>query len=176
MPTVSGQNMSAEIIKNLGNQLKKFGMLIIQEFVWNRLAANREKHITTRYYIDEMHILLKEKQTAAYTVEMWKRFRKWGGIPTGLTQNCKDFFTSPEAHNVLENSDFILLFNQAAGDREILAKKLNISDRQLSYITQSKAGYGLLLYGNTVIPFVDEFPKDSVLYKLMTTRPDETGG
>lgn len=163
-------------IKNLGKQLKKLGMLMIQEFVWNRLSANREKHVTTRYYMDEMHILLKEKQTAAYTAEMWKRFRKWGGIPTGLTQNCKDFLTSEEAHNILENSDFILLLNQAAGDREILAKKLNLSDEQLSYITQSNAGQGLLIYGSTVLPFVDTFPKDSMLYRLMTTRPEEMEG
>ena len=158
-------------IKELGKQLKKIGMLIVQDAVWNRVTVNREAHKSTRYYIDEMHLLLREEQTAAYTVEIWKRFRKWGGIPTGITQNVKDLLSSREVENIFENSDFILMLNQASGDRQILAKQLNISPHQLSYVTHSGEGEGLLFYGNVILPFVDRFPRDAELYSIMTTKP-----
>lgn len=160
-------------IKELGKQLKKIGMLIVQDQVWGRVTKNRAEHKSTRFYIDEMHLLLKEEQTAAYTVEIWKRFRKWGGIPTGLTQNIKDLLASREIENIFENSDFIYMLNQANGDRQILAKQLNISPHQLSYVTNSNAGEGLIFYGNVIIPFVDHFPKDTELYRIMTTRPED---
>ena len=161
------------VIKQLGKQLKKLGMQIVQDQVWGRVSENREAHKSTRLYIDEMHLLLREEQTAAYTVEIWKRFRKWGGIPTGLTQNVKDLLASREIENIFENSDFIYMLNQAGGDRQILAKQLNISPHQLSYVTNSNAGEGLLFYGNVIIPFVDRFPKDTELYRIMTTRPED---
>ncbi len=157
-------------IKDLGKQLKKIGMLIVEDAVWGRVSANREKGKSTRYYIDEMHLLLREDQTAAYTVEIWKRFRKWGGMPTGITQNIKDLLASREIENIFENSDFILMLNQAVGDRQILAKQLNISPHQLSYVTHSGEGEGLLFYGNVILPFVDRFPKDTELYGIMTTK------
>ena len=160
-------------IKELGKQLKKIGMLVVQDCVWNRVTVNRAEHKSTRYYIDEFHLLLKEEQTAAYSCEIWKRFRKWGGIPTGLTQNVKDLLASHEIENIFENSDFIYMLNQAGGDRQILAKQLNISPHQLSYVTNSGAGEGLIFYGNVIIPFVDKFPKDTQLYKIMTTKPEE---
>jgi type IV secretory pathway VirB4 component len=160
-------------IKELGKQLKKIGMLIVQDQVWNRVTVNREAHKSTRYYIDEMHLLLKEDQTAAYTVEIWKRFRKWGGIPTGITQNVKDLLSSREVENIFENSDYIYMLNQASGDRQILAKHLNISPHQLSYVTHSGEGEGLLFYGSVILPFVDRFPKDTELYRIMTTKPQE---
>ena len=160
-------------IKELGKQLKKIGMLIVQDAVWNRVTVNREAHKSTRYYIDEMHLLLREEQTAAYTVEIWKRFRKWGGIPTGITQNVKDLLSSREVENIFENSDYIYMLNQANGDRQILAKQLNISTHQLSYVTHSSEGEGLLFYGNIILPFVDRFPKDTELYRIMTTKPQE---
>ncbi|MGN0131219.1 MAG: VirB4-like conjugal transfer ATPase, CD1110 family, partial [Lachnospiraceae bacterium] len=163
-------------IKELGKQLKKIGMLIVQDQVWNRVTINRSARKATRYYIDEFHLLLKEEQTASYSVEIWKRFRKWGGIPTGITQNIKDLLASREIENILENSDFLYMLNQAAGDRQILAKQLNISPTQLSYVTNSNEGEGLLFYGNVIIPFVDHFPKNLMLYKIMTTKPEETGG
>ena len=159
-------------IKELGKQLKKIGMLIVQDAVWNRVTINREAHKSTRYYIDEMHLLLREEQTAAYTVEIWMRFRKWGGIPTGITQNVKDLLSSREVENIFENSDFILMLNQASGDRQILAKQLNISPHQLSYVTHSGEGEGLLFYGNVILPFVDRFPRGE-LYDLLTTKPQE---
>ncbi|MBQ7922728.1 MAG: ATP-binding protein [Clostridia bacterium] len=157
-------------IKELGKQLKKIGMLIVQDAVWNRVTVNRDARKSTRYFADEFHLLLKEEQTASYMVEIWKRFRKWGGIPTGITQNVKDLLASKEVENILENSDYIYMLNQAAGDRQILAQKLNISPHQLSYVTHSGEGEGLLFYGSTILPFVDRFPKDTLLYKLMTTR------
>ena len=160
-------------IKELGKQLKKLGMLIVQDQVWNRVTVNRNEHKFTRYYIDEFHLLLKEEQTAAYSVEIWKRFRKWGGIPTGITQNIKDLLASREIENIFENSDFILMLNQAAGDRQILAKQLNISPYQLSYVTNSGEGEGLLFYGNIIIPFKDKFDKSLKLYSLMSTKPED---
>lgn len=163
-------------IKELGKQLKKIGMLVVQDQVWNRVTINRAEHKSTRYYIDEFHLLLKDEQTAAYSVEIWKRFRKWGGIPTGITQNVKDLLASREIENIFENSDFIYMLNQAGGDRQILAKQLNISPHQLSFVTNSNEGEGLLFYGNTIIPFKDKFPKDTQLYRIMTTKPNEMEG
>ena len=118
-------------------------------------------------------LLLREVQTAKYSAEIWKRFRKWGGIPTGITQNVKDMLASKEVENIFENSDFIYMLNQAVGDRQILAKQLNISPHQLSYVTHSGAGEGLIFYGNVILPFVDRFPTDIELYRIMTTRLSE---
>lgn len=160
-------------IKELGKQLKKLGMLIVQDQVWNRVTVNRAQHKSTRYYMDEFHLLLKEEQTAAYSVEIWKRFRKWGGIPTAITQNVKDLLASREVENIFENSDFVYLLNQASGDRQILSKALNISPSQQNYITNSNAGEGLIIYGSTIIPFKDDFPRDTQLYRIMTTKPEE---
>ena len=162
-------------IKQLGKQLKKLGMLIVQDQLWNRVTENRGRK-TTRYYCDEFHLLLKEEQTAAYSVEIWKRFRKWGGIPTAITQNVKDLLASREVENIFENSDFVLMLNQAAGDQAILAKQLNISPQQMKYVTHSEAGEGLIFYGNVVLPFIDRFPKDTELYRVMTTKPEEVEG
>ncbi|MCR5776218.1 MAG: conjugal transfer protein TraE, partial [Lachnospiraceae bacterium] len=160
-------------IKDLGKQLKKIGMLVVEDQVWGRVSENREAGKSTRYYMDEMHLLLREEQTAAYTVEIWKRFRKWGGIPTGITQNIKDLLASREIENIFENSDFIYMLNQAVGDRQILARQLNISSHQLSYVTHSGEGEGLIFYGNVILPFIDRFPKDSSLYRLLTTKLSE---
>ena len=163
-------------IKELGKQMKKIGMLVVHDQVWGRVTANRSAGKTTWYYMDEFHLLLREDQTAAYSVEIWKRFRKWGGIPTGITQNIKDLLASREVENIFENSDFIYMLNQAAGDRAILAKQLNISPHQLSYVTHSGEGEGLLFYGNVILPFVDRFPTDLELYRIMTTKLSEVSG
>ena len=160
-------------IKELGKQLKKIGMLIVQDQVWNRVTRNREARKATRYYIDEFHLLLKEEQTAAYSVEIWKRFRKMQGCPTGITQNVVDLLASKEVETIFANSDYICMLNQAAGDRKILAQHLGISPHQLSYVTHSNSGEGLLFYGDTIVPFVDKFPQDTELYRLMTTKPNE---
>ena len=161
-------------IRDLGKQLKELGMLIVQDAVWNRVSRNRERKVATRYYCDEFHLLLKEKQTAVYSVEIWKRFRKWGGIPTGLTQNVGDFLRSEEIEGILGNSDFVYLLNQNAKDQAILADKLGLSEKQLAHVTNSEQGSGLILFDNVVIPFVDQYPKDTKTYAIMTTKPEET--
>ena len=140
-------------IRELGKQLKKIGMLVVEDQVWNRVTVNRARGRSTRFVVDEFHLLLKEEQTAAYSVEIWKRFRKWGGIPTGLTQNIKDLLSSREIENILDNSDYIVMLNQAAGDREILAKHLTISPHQLSFVTNSNEGEGL--FGEGGVPLRD---------------------
>lgn len=160
-------------IKHLGQNLKKLGMLIVQDQVWNRVTINRAQRRSTWYYMDEFHLLLREPQTAAYSIEIWKRFRKWGGIPSGITQNVKDLLISREVESIFENSEFIMMLNQAPGDSAELAKRLHISDHQLSHVTQAGEGEGLLFFGNVIIPFVDRFPKDTELYRIMTTKPSE---
>lgn len=173
-------------IRSLQTQLKKIGMLVIQDSIWGRVSQNRDNLVSdnkatagkkvrkyTWLYIDEFHLLLKEKQTAQYCTEIYKRFRKWAGIPTGLTQNVSDLLSSPEASAIFKNSPFILMLGQAEEDRRILAKSLSISEQQLSFVTESGPGEGLLFFWHTVIPFKNEFPRDTVMYKAMTTKPDD---
>lgn len=161
-------------IKEMSDQLKPLAMLIIQDFVWSRVADNRKNKIHTWFYIDEFHLLLNDKETAEYSVSIWKRFRKWGGIPTGITQNVKDFLQSMKVENIFENSDFIYMLGQGPRDRELLAEKLNISENQLSYLNTNDAGKGLLRYGSITLPFEDVFPRDTQLYKLLNTTLKET--
>ena len=160
-------------IRDLSNQLKQIGMLIVQDAVWNRVSMNRERKIATRYYCDEFHLLLRERQTAAYSVEIWKRFRKWGGIPTALSQNVGDFLKSEEIEGILGNSDFIYLLNQAASDQNILADKFKLSDSQLRYVTNAEQGSGLIIYDGIVVPFIDRYPKSTKTYAIMNTKPAE---
>ncbi len=160
-------------IKELGKQLKNLGMLVIQDQVWNRVSQNRDTGKSTWYFVDEFHLLLRG-EVGAWSVEIWKRFRKWGGIPTGITQNIKDLLASPEIENIFENSDFVYLLNQASGDRKILCERLNISKQQAAHISNSGPGQGLIFFGNVILPFVDNFPKDNELYAIMTTKPGET--
>ena len=129
-------------IKELGKQLKNLGMLVIQDQVWNRVTVNRSEGKATRYYVDEFHLLLRG-EVGSWSVEIWKRFRKWGGIPTGITQNIKDLLASAEIENIFENSDFIYLLNQASGDRKILCERLNISNQQAAHISNSGPDRGL---------------------------------
>ena len=159
-------------IKELGKQLKNLGMLVIQDQVWNRVSQNRDIGKSTWYFVDEFHLLLRG-EVGAWSVEIWKRFRKWGGIPTGITQNVKDLLASPEIENIFENSDFIYLLNQASGDRRILCERLNISSKQAGHISNAPPGEGLIVFGNVILPFKDDFPKDNELYRIMTTRPNE---
>lgn len=160
-------------IKNLKGKLREIGMLIVQSQIWSRVAQNRAIKKTTRVYMDEFHLLLKRPQTAEYSIEIWKRFRKWGGIPTGITQNVKDLLSSPQIENILENSPFILMLSQGRGDSEILSQRLGISEFQRKYIEDVDSGRGLLFFGDKIIPFEDNFPKDTKLYRLMTTKLDE---
>ncbi len=158
-------------IRDLGNQLKELGMLIVQDAVWNRVSVNRERKNSTRYYCDEYHLLLRDKQTAKYMVEIWKRFRKWGGIPTGITQNVVDFLQSEEIEGILGNSDFIYLLNQNSKDKEIVVNKFGLTKEQLKYVTNSEKGCGLMFFDRYVIPFVDRYPEDTETFRIMDTRP-----
>ena len=153
----------------LGKQLKSLGMLVIQDQVWNRVSQNRDLGKSTWYFVDEFHLLLRG-EVGAWSVEIWKRFRKWGGIPTGITQNIKDLLSSPEIENIFENSDFVYLLNQASGDRKILCERLNISNQQAAHISNAGPGQGLIFFGNVILPFVDNFPKDNELYAIMSTK------
>ena len=167
----SGNRIICFDIRDLGTQLKELGMLIVQDAVWNRVSRNRERRVATRYYCDEIHLILRDKQTAQYSVEMWKRFRKWGGIPTGITQNVQDFLLSPQIEGILGNSDFVYLLNQNAKDQEILADKLGLSEKQLKYVTNAEPGCGLIRFNNVTIPFVDKYPSDTLTYRIMDTKP-----
>ena len=152
-------------IRDLGVQLKELGMLIVQDAVWNRVSRNREEKKATRYYCDEFHVLLRDRQTATYSVEIWKRFRKWGGIPTGITQNVGDFLRSTEIEGILGNSDFVYLLNQNAKDQEILADKLGLSQEQLQNVTNSERGCGLILFDSLIDIVKDLF--DGILKNLV---------
>ena len=160
-------------IKDIGSGLKNMGLQICLDNVWNRMIENHKKGKNTWLYCDEFHLLTQTETSAKYTKQIWKRARKWNGIPTGITQNVKDLLASREIENIFENSDFILMLNQASGDRQILAKQLNISPHQLSYVTNSGEGEGLVFYGSTIIPFKDKFDNSLMLYALMTSKPDE---
>ena len=160
------------VLKGLGENLRKIAMHVTNEFVTAAVNANFNEGIATWCYFDEFHILLRDALTASYFVAVWKMLRKKGCIPSALTQNVKDLLASSEIENILDNTDFMILLSQAQSDRAILAKKLGISEHQLSYITHSNAGEGLLFYGNVTIPFADRFPKGEI-YDLLTTRPED---
>jgi type IV secretory pathway VirB4 component len=161
-------------IKDLGKQLVTMGMLIVLDYIWNRITSNRAKGKNTWIYIDEIYLLFRNEYSANFLFELYKRARKWGGIPTGITQNVEDLLMSELARRMLSNSDYVMMLNQAPSDRAILAKLLNISENELIYITNSDPGQGLISYsGIGLIPFIDKFPKDTQLYKLMSTNFNE---
>lgn len=160
-------------IRDLGKQLRTFGMLIVLDQIWNRITTNRNLGKRTWIYIDEIQLLFQNEYSANYFFELWSRSRKWGAIPTGITQNVETLLLSDLARRMLSNSDFMLMFNQAPADRLQLAKLLNISAKQLAFVTNVAAGQGLLFAGSSVIPLVDDFPAKSKLYQMMTTKLEE---
>jgi len=160
-------------VKSLTSNLKPLGMLIVQDAVWSRVTINRSQQKKTWYFMDEFHLMLKNPETAQYTSEIFKRFRKWGGIPTAITQNAKELMVNLDVSNILENSNFLVLLNQASGDRKILAEQLSLSPEQLSFVRDSAAGEGLIRCGSVILPFRDKFPSNTELYKKMTTKPNE---
>ena len=160
------------VLKNMGENLRKIAMHITNEFVSQAVDTNFREGVATWCYFDEFHVLLRDPLTASYFVAVWKMLRKKGCVPSALTQNVKDLLASREIENILDNTDFMILLSQAQSDRTILAKQLGISEHQLSYITHSNSGEGLLFYGNVTIPFVDRFPKGEI-YNLLTTRPED---
>ena len=158
-------------IKDLGKQLKPLGLMIVLENLWNSMAQNRTEKRNTYIYIDEIYLLFRNEESANFLYELWKRARKWGGVPTGITQNVEDCLQSKTARSMIANSEFILMLNQAASDREHLAKMLKISDTSMQYVIGAAAGSGLMFAGgNGIIPFKDQFPTNTKLYNLMTTR------
>jgi len=160
-------------IKDLGKQLRTMGMLIVLDQIWNRITQNRAIGKRTWIYMDEIYLLFQNEYSANFLFELYKRARKWGAIPTGITQNVEDLLISDLARRMLSNSDFIIMMNQATTDRLELAQLLNISNQQLGYVTNANAGQGLLFSGDSIIPFIDKFPINTRLYQMMTTKPDE---
>ena len=160
-------------LKRLGAGLRTIAMHIINDLMNSQVSHNFARGIATWCYYDEFHVLLQDELTSSYFVTIWKMLRKKGCVPSALTQNVKDLLASRQIENIFENSDFMVLLSQAQGDRQILAKQLGISPHQLSYVTHSNSGEGLLFFGNVTIPFVDRFPKNTKLYSIMTTRPED---
>ena len=160
-------------IRDMNAQLRDLAMLVIQNEVWTRVSSNRNQSKRTWYYCDEFHLMLRERHTAKYSVEIWKRFRKWGGIPSGITQNVKDLSNSVMAESILSNSEFVYLLSQSPEDRVILADSKHLSEEQQKCITNAPPGHGLLIYGGKVIPFEDKFPQDTQMYRIMDTKPKE---
>ena len=160
-------------IRDMNAQLRDLAMLVIQNEVWTRVSSNRNQDKRTWYYCDEFHLMLRERHTAKYSVEIWKRFRKWGGIPSGITQNVKDLSNSAMAESILSNSEFVYLLSQSPEDRVILADSKHLSEEQQKCITNAPPGHGLLIYGGKVIPFEDKFPENTQMYRIMDTKPKE---
>ena len=163
-------------ILDLGKQLQPIGMLVVLDSILNRVTSNREKGKTTYIFIDEIYLLFQYEYSANFLFTLWKRVRKYGASCTGITQNVEDLLQSHTASTMLSNSEFIIMLNQASQDREKLAELLNISELQLSYITNVNPGEGLIKVGNNLIPFENKFPKNTELYKLMSTKPGEEYG
>lgn len=160
-------------IKDLGRQLKTMGMLVVLDQVWNRITKNRLSGVRTWVYIDEMQLLFSNDYSSNYFFELWSRARKWGAIPTGITQNVETLLLSDMARRMLSNSDFVMMLNQAKTDRTQLVNLFDISEEQEKYMNLTEEGRGLLVFGDSTVPFYDHFPKDTELYKMMTTKPGE---
>ena len=162
-------------IRDLGRQLLPVGMLVVLDSIFNRIIRNRQQGRNTWIYIDEIYLLFQHEYSANFLFTLWKRVRKYRACCTGITQNVDDLLQSHTARTMLANSEFLVMLNQAATDRTELARLLNISDNQLSYITNVDSGRGLIKCGSAIVPFMDNFPKNR-LYQLMTTKPSDTDG
>ena len=160
-------------IKDIGSGLKELGLQVCLNDVWNKTISNKKKGKRTWFYIDEFYLLTQTETSASFLQQIFKRARKWGGVPTGITQNVEDLLISPQARSMLSNSDFIMMLNQAPNDKQDLAKMFNISAAQLSYITNADAGQGLLYTGKSIVPFIDRFPTDTKSFAAMTSRMDD---
>ena len=170
-------------IHELDPQLYSVGMLVILDSIMNRISINRAKGRPTYVYVDEIYLMFKKEYSATFLSELWKRIRKYGGCATGITQNISDLLQSKKAETMLSNSEFLILMQQSPSDLEELARLLKISETQLSYISDKRSKlinrnerHGLLKYGRAMVPFVDKFPKDTELYKMITTNPKEQEG
>ena len=160
-------------IHSLGAQLKPTGLLVITDTILNRVTLNWKYGKRTHVFIDEFHVVFENEQSGIFFNSAWRQFRKRGAYPTAITQNVEYLLDSVQASTMLSNSEFVIMLNQAASDRTKLAKLLNISDEQMSYVTNADAGCGLIKYGSVLVPFINHFPKNTKLYQLMTTKPGE---
>ena len=160
-------------IHELGKQLMPIGMLVVLDSILNRITENRAKGRKTYIFIDEIYLLFQHEYSANFLFTMWKKVRKYNAYILGITQNVEDLLQSHTARTMLANSELVIMLNQAATDREQLAELMGISDLQMSYITNVEAGHGLVKIGGALVPFVNNFPKDTQLYRLMTTKPGE---
>jgi type IV secretory pathway VirB4 component len=160
-------------IKDIGSGMKEMGLQVCLNDIWNKIIENHKKGKRTWFYIDEFYLLTQTESSARFLQQIWKRARKWHGVPTGITQNVEDLLASKEARGIINNCDFVLMLNQAPLDRIELGHMLNISPAQMSYITNADAGQGLIYTSKYIVPFIDKFPSGNSLYKVMTTKPDE---
>jgi type IV secretory pathway VirB4 component len=160
-------------ILNLGSQLKTMGLLVLTDAMINRVSENWKKGKRTHIFIDEFHVVFENNYSSNFFSSAWRRFRKRNAYPTGITQNVEYLLDSVTARTMLSNSEFIVMNNQSASDRAELAKLLNISEQQLSYVTNADAGCGLMRIGNALVPFINRFNPQTALYRLMSTRPGE---
>ena len=160
-------------IHELGKQLMPIGMLVVLDSILNRITENKAKGRKTYIFLDEIYLLFQHEYSANFLFTLWKRVRKYGAYITGITQNCEDLLQSHTARTMLANSELVVMFNQAATDREPLAELMGISDLQMSYITNVEAGHGLVKVGGALVPFVNHLPRDTELYRLCTTKPGE---
>ena len=160
-------------IKDIGSGLKELGLQIAFDAIWNKMIENRAKGKRTWIYIDEFYLLMSKETSAEYISTIWKRARKWNGVPTAITQNVEDMLKSEQARTVINNSQFVTLLQQSPVNKKQLSNLLGLTTEEQKYISTSKPGMGLLKIGEDVIPINDDFPKDTHLYKIMTTKPDE---
>ena len=171
---VNGENrLLCYDIHDLGTHLMPIGMLVVLDSILNRITKNRAEGRETYIFIDEIYLLFRHQYTADFLFTLWKRVRKYGAFCTGITQNVDDMMQSHTARTMLANSEFIIMLNQGSTDRDDLANLLQISDDQMKHITNVDAGHGLVKVGSDLVPFERKFPKNTQLYKLMTTKMGE---
>ena len=161
-------------IRDIGTGLKEMGLHICLDNIFNKMISNRKKGKRTWFYIDEFYLMMRSQTSSEYIAEIWKRARKWDGVPTAITQNVEDMLKSEEARTIINNCSFIIILGQTAINKQQLSDMLNISKEEQKYISTAKPGMGLLRIGDDIIPMDDSFPKDTQLYKIMSTRPNET--
>ena len=160
-------------IKDIGSGLKELGLQVCLNDIWNKTISNKQEQKRTWFYLDEFYLLTQTESSARFLQQIYKRARKWGGVPTGITQNVEDLLASNEARSILNNCDFVMMLNQAPLDKAQLAQMFHISPALQSYITNADPGHGLLFTGRTIVPFVDIYPKDTQSFRVMTTNPND---
>ncbi len=160
-------------ILDLGEQLKTMGLLVITDAILNRVTENWKAGRRTHVYLDEFHVVYENPYSSMFFTSAWRRFRKRNAFPTGITQNVEECLLSNTARMMFANSEFLLMLNQATTDREQLARLLGASDTQMSYVDNAPAGHGLIKVGGAIVPFANELPKNTELYRLMSTKPGE---